>query len=198
MTNYGGKDQNEPRRRARFSGAKHAPRKPHNVISIETFPPEVFYDCDADGEQMADSPHTAGAVPGGTTSERDRDGSRVLSVSVPVVIRHHRDTAGPGTLEVGKISAGSLDLALNILTYLYPPQSASEVKDEDTYNLQNPQNVRCRVNLTSATAYTLHQKFCADFLAPLDSTSHTGQTVEEIPVERIRSWVLRQTETREL
>lgn len=106
---------------------------------------------------------------------------RVLSVSVPVVIRHHRDIPGRGTLEVGQVSAGSLDLALCILTSFYPPASDGH------------EPVRCRVNLTSLTAYTLHERFCAEFLASLTPIGlEAGVDRVQIPVSRIRSWVLGQ------
>jgi hypothetical protein len=182
MANHGADEPRNSRRKARAK----TPHTPHNVISIRTYPPEVFYECDAAGDQVENSPNmpaTPAQNASGQGTEKDgpkdewsrRPGSSVLSVSVPVVVRHHRDSPGPGTLEVGTISAGSLDLALNILTSLYPPASDGRAP------------VRCRVNLTSATAYSLHQKFCVDFLAPMDLTG--GQ----IPVSRIRSWVLRHT-----
>lgn len=111
-----------------------------------------FYDCDPEGNQVG--------------SER-----RALSVSVPVMVRHHRERPGPEGLEVGRVRPGSLDLALNILVDLYPPGTDGE----------EPR--RCRVNFVSATAYRLHGSFCAKFLAPMDPD---GGRLE---VEKIHRWV---------
>lgn len=111
-----------------------------------------FYDCDPEGNEVGSE-------------------TRALSVSVPVVVRHHRERPGPEGLEVGRVSPGSLDLALNILVDLYPPGMDGE----------EPQ--RCRVNFVSATAYRLHESFCAKFLAPMEKDGG------EIDGGQIRRWV---------
>lgn len=120
---------------------------------------EHFYDCDVDGNVV----------------DEVGEGRRMLYASEPMRVRHHRDRPGPETLGVGKVSPGSLDLALNILNHLYPP--ACDGKPP----------VRCRVNVASATAYGLHEKFCARFLASMDPDGG------EIPIPRIRAWVEGQT-----
>lgn len=142
-------------KRRRMSHQYGADRNRRNQSRI-TICVEPFYECDAEGREV----------------EEVGEGSSVLSVSVPTVVRHHRDRPGAQTLQVGKVSAGSLDLALNVLGHLYPPASDAE------------EPVRCRVNLVSATAYRMHRDFCAEFLAPMDPGGG------EIPVEGIRSWVL--------
>lgn len=116
---------------------------------------ETFYECDAAGEEVVGA----------------GEGRRVLYVSIPIRVRHHRGRPGPETLEVGQVSPGSLDLALNILSYLYPPACDGEPP------------VRCRVNLASATAYRLHKRFCSRFLARMDPEGG------EIEPEKIRRWV---------
>lgn len=100
----------------------------------------------------------------------------MLRVTVPVYLRHHRDRPGPDTLEVGmvgQITPGSRDLALNILAYLYP------------LGCDGHEPVRCRINLVSQTAYSLHAKFCKAFLAPMPPEGG------EIPVQKIRDWASR-------
>lgn len=152
--------QNNKRRRrtdASKAGARYNASAKQPCITVRV---EPFYQCDAEGRVVGEVQH-------------------VLSVSVPIVVRHHRARTGGKQLRVGQVCAGSLDLALNILNYLYPPSSDDE------------EPVRCRgVNLASATAYRLHQPFCAEFLAPMDP-----QGGGQIPVARIRSWVRRHSGT---
>lgn len=120
---------------------------------------EHFHECDADGREMG-------------------EGRRIPRVSVPIVVREHRQRPGAEGLEVGRVSAGSLDLALNILGYLYPPAREGE------------EPVRCQVNMVSATAYNLHEEFCREFLAPMEEVGG------RIALSRIRSWVQRRTGSR--
>lgn len=120
---------------------------------------EHFYELDGEGKEVG-------------------EGTRIPRVSVPIVVREHRQRPGAEGLEVGRVSAGSLDLALNILGYLYPPAREGE------------EPVRCRVNMVSATAYNLHEDFCREFLAPMEKSR------ERIPLSRIRSWVQRRTGSR--
>lgn len=115
---------------------------------------EPFYECNVDGREVG-------------------EGRRVLSASVPIVVRHYRESPGGESLAVGEVSPGSLDLALNILGHLYPPARDGE------------EPVRCRVNFVSATAYRLHHSFCAEFLAPMDPDGG------ELAVREIRDWVSR-------
>lgn len=130
------------------NASSHYPKASRHIrISVQR-----FYDCDPEGNQVG--------------SER-----RALSVSVPVVVRHYRERPGPEGLEVGRVSAGSLDLALNILVDLYPPGSDGE----------EPR--RCRVNFASTTAYRLHESFCAQFLAPMDPDGG------EMDVGQINRWI---------
>lgn len=154
------------------------------AVEIQAFPPDLFYECHAAGEQV-EQVEKIGHDDAGVLEPRNVPSVlRVLSVSVPVVVRHHREIPGRGTLEVGTVSAGSLDLALNILTHLYPP------------NLGNREPFRCRVNLTSQTAYALHKRFCAEFLAQISQGEQRGgEGKKEIPISSIRSWVLRHTQT---
>lgn len=121
---------------------------------------ERFYDCDGEGREVGEE-------------------TKVLWVSVPVVVRHYRERPGPQGLEVGRMSPGSLDLALNVLGHLYPPGSDGR------------QPERCRVNFTSATAFNLHESFCRQFLEPMDPEGG------EISVAKIKSWVQRQTRSTE-
>lgn len=124
---------------------------------------ERFYECDPDGNLAQGKDQNKGRP-----SEL-----ALLTVTVPVHLRHHRRRPGPDTLEVGEVGSitpGSRDLALNILAYLYPLGCGAE------------EPVRCRVNLASHTAYSLHESFCAHFLAPMDPAGG------EILVEEIRSW----------
>ncbi|MDN5696670.1 MAG: hypothetical protein L0G70_01695 [Rubrobacter sp.] len=134
------------RRRDRAAGRRNARRDYVNISS------EIFHDCDAEGREVG-------------------EGRRVLAVSVPIVVRHHREKPGGESLAVGEVSAGSLDLALNVLGELYPPASDGE----------EPR--RCKVNLVSATAYRHHEDFCKEFLAPMEPDGG------RIPLRRIRSWV---------
>lgn len=101
------------------------------------------------------------------------EGTSILRATVPIVVRHHRDGPGGQSLCTGEVSAGSLDLALNILGHLYPPAC------------EGAEPVRCRVNFVSNTAFELHELFCTEVLAPMDRDGG------EIPVARIRHWVER-------
>lgn len=149
-------------KRRRMSRQYGADRNRKNQSRI-TICVEPFYECDAEGREV---------------EEVGEGGSMMLSASVPMVVRHHRDRPGAHTLQVGKVSAGSLDLALNVLSHLYPPASDGEPP------------VRCRVNLASATAYRLHERFCSRFLVGMDPEGG------EIELEKIRSWVEAQFRSR--
>lgn len=134
---------------------RHRGRRDSSKGSI-SIASDRFYDCDERGREVG-------------------EGVRIVRASVPIVVRHHRDVPGGQSLSVGEVSAGSLDLALNVLVHLYPPaRDGAEPK-------------RCRINFASATAFDLHERFCREFLAPMDPEG------EEISVAKIKSWVQRQT-----
>lgn len=140
------------KRRRRQGGNPYEDFDNHDYITILV---ETFYNCDLEGRV-----------------DQGEEGTQVFSVSIPLVVRHHRARPGGNSLAVGQVCAGSLDLALNILNHLYPPGSDGE------------EPVRCRgVNLASATAYRHYRQFTNDFLVPLDPKGG------RIPVARIRSWV---------
>lgn len=120
---------------------------------------EHFYECDREGREVG-------------------EGTRILRASVPIVVREHRKRPGADKLEVGRVSAGSLDLALNVLGFLYPPAWEGE----------EPQ--RCKVNMVSATAFRLHEDFCKEFIVPMEEGGG------RIPIQKIRSWVRSRTASR--
>jgi hypothetical protein len=74
-------------------------------------------------------------------------------MSVPMTVRLNRRVGGEAGLEVGRVSEGSLDVALNILNYYVPPEADGR------------EMARARTNFVSATAYELHREFCGQYLA---------------------------------
>lgn len=81
---------------------------------------------------------------------------RMFYCTAPMVVRLHRERAGPQGLAVGGTGPGSLDVALNVLEYLVPVGS------------DGLEMVRCRVNYASRTAYGLHRSFCSEFISRMD------------------------------
>lgn len=77
-------------------------------------------------------------------------------VSVPITARLNRRVGGEAGLEVGSISEGSLDIALNVLNYYVPPETDGR------------EMIRAKMNFVSATAYDLHREFCRQYLAPME------------------------------
>ena len=77
-------------------------------------------------------------------------------MSVPMTVRLNRRVGGEAGLEVGRISQGSLDVALNILNYYVPPETDGR------------EMVRAKTNFVSATAYDLHREFCRRYLASMN------------------------------
>lgn len=78
-------------------------------------------------------------------------------MGVPVNIRLHRRVGGEAGLEVGRVSEGSLDVALNVLNYYVPPETDGR------------EMVRAKTNFASATAFDLHREFCEAYLAPMEA-----------------------------
>lgn len=100
-------------------------------------------------------------------------------MSVPMTVRLNRRVGGEAGLEVGRVSEGSLDVALNILNYYVPPEADAR------------EMVRAKTNFVSATAYELHEKFCERYLAPMDPEGG------EISDEEIMSFIERRSASTE-
>lgn len=92
-------------------------------------------------------------------------------MSVPMTVRLNRRVGGEAGLEVGRVSEGSLDVALNILNYYVPPEADGR------------EMVRAKTNFVSATAYNLHREFCQVYLAPMETEGG------EISDEEIMSFI---------
>lgn len=100
-------------------------------------------------------------------------------MSVPMTARLNRRVGGEAGLEVGRVSEGSLDVALNILNYYVPPEADGR------------EMVRAKTNFVSATACDLHREFCRQYLAPM---SPEGGNISD---EEIMSFVERHSRSTE-
>lgn len=86
-------------------------------------------------------------------------------MGAPLTARLHRRVGGEVGLEIGRVSDGSLDVALNILNYYVPPEADGR------------EMIRAKTNFISATAYDLHREFCRRYLAPMNQEG--GQISDE-------------------
>lgn len=77
-------------------------------------------------------------------------------MGAPLTARLHRRVGGDVGLEIGRVSDGSLDVALNILNYYVPPEADGR------------EMIRAKTNFISATARDLHREFCEEYLALME------------------------------